>query len=134
NGIYELPFGPGKLIGRNSSGILGKVIGGFQTGFIFNVFSGPPLSFGAVNAFNSAGGATPVIVGKQPSGGVTMTGNGPVYFTGLQQVVDPYVSSITTLQGLQARSTMKAIADSSGKLLLVNPSPGQFGTLGLTSI
>jgi hypothetical protein len=63
-----------------------------------------------------------------------MTGNGPVYFTGLQQVVDPYVSSITTLQGLQARSTMKAIADSSGKLLLVNPSPGQFGTLGLTSI
>jgi hypothetical protein len=101
---------------------VGKVIGGFQTGFIFNVFSGPPLSFGAVNAFNNTGGATPVIVGAQPSGGVTMTGNGPVYFTGLTQVADPYISQITTLQGLQARSTLRAIADSSGKLLLVNPA------------
>jgi hypothetical protein len=134
NGIYELPFGPGKMFGRDSRGILARFIGGWQTGFIFNVFSGQPLTFGAVNAFNTSGGATPIILGKQPSGGVTMTGNGPVYFTGLQQVTDPYVAQITTLQGLQARSTMKAIADASGKVILGNPQPGQFGTLGLASI
>src|SRR5262249_9567688 len=115
-------------------GMLEKAIGGWQTGFIFNVFSGPPLTFGAVNGFNTAGGATPVAVGPRLSGHVTMTGNGPVYFTDFRQVTDPYVARITTLQGLQGRSAMRAIADSSGKLLMVNPEPGQFGTLGLTTL
>jgi len=43
--------------------------------------------------------------------------------------VDPYVAQITTLGGVQQRSTMLAVTDSSGKLLLMNAQPGQLGTL-----
>src|SRR6185295_3026844 len=35
-----------------------------------------------------------------------------------------------TAQGLDTRFTNRAVADASGKLILVNPSPGQLGTLG----
>ena len=52
-----------------------------------------------------------------------------MYFGDLKQVVDPYVAQITTLQGIQQRSSMLAVTDASGKLLLVNPQPGQLGTL-----
>ena len=129
NGIYELPFGPGKTIGRNTSGVLGRVIGGWQTGGIFNAFSGSPIGYGAVGAVNTAGGGTPIVSGPLPVGSVQRTGQGVVWFSGLQQVVDPYVANITTLQGIQGRSTMRAIADAGGKVLLSNPAPGQFGTL-----
>jgi hypothetical protein len=36
---------------------------------------------------------------------------------------------ITTAQGLQARSTLRAIADAAGNPLLVNPTPGVLGSL-----
>ena len=127
NGIWELPFGPGKWLGRNTNKVTGKIIGGWQTGVIFNKFSGAPVNFSAVNAFNTVGGATPVAVGTIPSGAVQKVGNGVVYFNGYQQVIDPSVAQITTLQNLQSRSPLRAIADSSGKLLLVNAQPGQIG-------
>jgi len=127
NGIWELPFGPGKLIGNNAHRVVGKIIGGWQTGSIFNAFSGAPVNFTAVNAFNTVSGATPVAVGSVPTGAVQRVGNGVVYFSGYQHVVDPCVAQITTLQNLQSRSTLRAIADASGKLLLVNGQPGQLG-------
>ena len=122
NGIWELPFGPGKPLGRNLHGWLGRLVGGWQIGSIFNAFSGQPISISAINPVTTAGGGTPMILGPQISGSVQRTGQGVVYFTGLQQVTDPWVANITTLQGLQARSTLRSIADSSGKLLLVDPA------------
>src|SRR5207302_6201733 len=44
NGLYELPFGRDKMVGRNSNGFVDRVIGGWQTGAVFNWSSGPPLS------------------------------------------------------------------------------------------
>lgn len=129
NGIWELPFGPGKMLGRNTHGLLGKLLGGWQTGSILTIQSGSPMSLGAVGAFNTSGNNTPVSVADIPKdlGGLRITGSGPVFFTGLKQVVDPYVSQITTINGIGQRSGMLAITDASGKLLLVNPQPGQLG-------
>jgi len=54
------------------------------------------------------------------------------YFENLKQVPDPAIASLTSLQLLNTRSTLKAIADSSGNVIAVNPSPGTLGTLSQT--
>ncbi len=131
NAIWELPFGPGKRFAGATHGAVARLVEGWQVGAIYNLFTGEPISVGAVGAFNTFGGNTAVSVAPLPGnlGTVQRTGDGAVYFTGLRQVRDPYVASITTAQGIQGRSTMLAIADASGQLLLVNPVPGQLGTL-----
>jgi hypothetical protein len=93
--------------------------------------SGAPLSLSAVGAFNTAGNNTPVAASDVSNGlgEVTRVGNGVVYFDGLKQVVDPYVAQITPINEIQQRSTLLAVMDASGKLLLVNPQPGQLGTV-----
>jgi hypothetical protein len=48
----------------------------------------------------------------------------------LQQVKDPQSQKVTTSQGLDTRFSNQAITDSQGNLILVNPAPGQLGTLG----
>jgi len=67
----------------------------------------------------------------QNIGKVTKLPNGVTYFPGLQQPSDPSVASVTSLNGLNTQFSNKAIADSQGRLLLVNPAPGQVGNLGL---
>lgn len=44
NAIYELPFGRGKRYFNSTSGLVDKLIGGFQVTSIVNLSSGPPLS------------------------------------------------------------------------------------------
>jgi hypothetical protein len=135
NGIWELPFGPGKRVGRNLHGVLGKIAGGWQTGWILVAQTGAPFSFSAAGAFNTAGNNTAVTLDAIPAGmGVQKQGGGVFYFTGLTQTVDPYVAQITTSGGVQARSTLLSIADASGKLILVNPRPGQLGTMAPNSL
>src|SRR5262249_56531502 len=86
-----------------------------------------------VSTLTEATGNTPVIVGDFPKsmGHVTKVSNGVVYFDGLGQTTDPAVSGVTTLQSLQGQFSNKAITDSSGRILLQNPQPGQLGTMGL---
>lgn len=138
NGIYELPFGKDKWIGGGAPRWLNHIIGGWQTGGIFQYYTGNPLTLSSLNAFNgfttastSPNQATDI---PRSLGSVTVTPNGPVYFAGLQQVVDPWVQRITTAQQIQSRSVMRAITDASGKLLLVNPQPGQLGNVALNFI
>jgi len=68
-------------------------------------------------------------VGKIPDGSVQRVATGVVYFTGLTQIVDPAVANLPNAT-LRQVSGLKAIADSNGNPLLVNPLPGQMGTLG----
>lgn len=84
-----------------------------------------------VSSFNQFTDNTPVPVGSFPSniGKVKKIDNGVIFFDGLKQVADPSAAKLTTSQGLNARNTLFAIADASGQLLLVNPSPGQLGSL-----
>src|SRR5262249_25935780 len=77
---------------------------------------------------------TPTQVGKleRSTGRVRRTDNGVVYFDGLKQVADPAISGLTGSQALNQRSTLKAIADSSGNLVAVNPTPGALGSMSQT--
>jgi hypothetical protein len=61
---------------------------------------------------------------KKPAGVVD-------YFDGLKQVVDPAVDSVTIQQNLQGSFSNFAITDAGGKLLLINPGPGELGNLSL---
>jgi len=134
NAIWQLPFGPGqKLLGGGPSWI-SRLVERWQFGAIFSVAAGAPLTITSpLSTFTEGTANTPVIVGDFPKsmGKVTKVGNGVVYFDGLGQVADPAVNNVTTLQSLQGQFSNKAITDSSGKLLLVNPQPGQLGTMGL---
>jgi hypothetical protein len=148
NGLYELPFGKGKLIGRNANGFLDRIIGGWELGAIGFAQSGQPLTFIAQNTINNttgysgiAGlipynafvGFTPVQVGALPTAGVSKTGNGVLYFSGLTQIPDPSIANINGA-ALQRLSTLFAIASSNGAPLLVNPQPGILGSLAQGSL
>jgi hypothetical protein len=43
SGVYNLPFGKGRQFGRNASGVIGELIGGWQANWNFNWQSGRPL-------------------------------------------------------------------------------------------
>ncbi len=133
SGTWEFPMGPGKRLAGNTSGWVARLVENWQVSYIFNVFSGQPINLtsgvASYNTFgdNTASAAAPL---AKNTGNVLRTGNGVVYFDGFRQLDDPYVATLTTDQGIRGRSTLRAIADSSGRIILVNPAPGTLGTLG----
>jgi hypothetical protein len=133
NVLWELPIGPGKMLLGGTRGVFARILERWQVGAIYNVFSGQPISLLAtLNTINALGDDnTAVVAGALPRsiGHAQTTGNSVIYFQGLTQVADPSIAGMTTLGGIQGRATLRAIADSSGRLLLVNPTPGQLGTL-----
>jgi len=52
------------------------------------------------------------------------------YFEGLRQITDPSIASVTTTNVLRDQFSNYAIADGQGRVLLMNPAPGQLGSLG----
>jgi hypothetical protein len=133
NVVYELPFGPGRKLLGGSHPVISRLVGNWQISTIYNVFSGSPINLSSgVTTFNqSTDSNTPTLVGPfaANSGKAKKVDDGVVFFDGLKQATDPSVAGVTTAQGLQGRSNLQAITDASGKLLLVNPTPGQLGTL-----
>ena len=146
NGLYELPIGKNKLIG--TPGWLDHIVGGWQLGATLLAYSGRPLTFTGAQGINtintnigtvypstivqspaatSAESFAVNAVGALPASGTHRDGQGVVYFTGLKQITDPSVIGLTG-------SPLKAIAGPNGKLLLVNPLPGQLGSLAYGSI
>ena len=103
----------------------------WQVGVIYNQFAGSPISFTApINTFNFFGGDnTPTQAGNLPRDFVKVqkTENGVVFNTGYNQVNDPSLGNITP--ALAQLSTLRAITDSSGNLVLVNPLAGNLGSL-----
>ena len=88
-----------------------------------------------VGTFNQFIDNTAVLVGLLPSNGHPQrTENGVIFFDGLRQMPDPAIARLTTSQFLRQRSTLKAIADSSGNLIAVNPSPGALGAMSQTTL
>src|SRR5207253_8229611 len=67
NGAWELPFGPNRLLLRNSHGVLARLIEQFQLGWILNMTSGSPNGIGAINTY--VGYSRPNIVGEFPHRG-----------------------------------------------------------------
>ena len=130
SGTWELPMGPGKKFLNTKQPVISRIFGGWTSSFIFNVFSGQPMDLTVyTTSFNDVLTNTPVAVGpiSKGLGEVTRTGSGVVYFSGLKQVTEPSTARLTAV--LQNNTTMSAIADASGKVILTNPVPGQLGSL-----
>jgi hypothetical protein len=134
NGTYEMPFGPSRRFASNAGGLAQRLIERWQLGGIFTVSTGGPLTVSAPisTITQSSAGVTPNVVGDFPksAGAVTKVDNGVTYFPGIQQITDPSISSVSSQNALSGGFNNKAIADSQGRLLLVNPVPGTLGTLG----
>jgi hypothetical protein len=148
NGTYQLPLGPGHRLLGNAPGFLQRLVERWQFGGILSWASGPPLNVlapltsiwqytvvppASPAGTPQAGFNTPNVVGNFPKniGKVTKLPLGVTYFPGLQQITDPSVANVTSLNALNGQFSNKAITDSEGRLLLVSPAPGQVGTLGL---
>jgi hypothetical protein len=130
---FELPFGPGRLIGSGASGALARIIEGWQLGTTFDFSTGAPLNVSATTTINRNG--TPDIVGDFPRKGEVTWGD-PFgnYFSQLYSVTDPACGRVAA--NLTAFCTNRAIAtDPAGRnIILQNAAPGQLGTLGLYPI
>jgi hypothetical protein len=152
NGAFELPIGPGRLLFRNSSGLIARAIEGWRMSWTYNLFSGPPESIEAQDMLYDNG--TPDVVGPwNLTGGDIQWGQnvgaqnlGGTYFgkVGTYQVVtDPQcapggILDSTDALGFNIRTgitcPLMAIADSSGRIVLQNPRPGKRGTLGQRTV
>jgi hypothetical protein len=129
-GVFELPFGPGRRLGGNTTGLLARLIEGWQFGAIFDVISGAPLNVSARNTVNATG--TPDIVGAFPR-------EGSIQWTGVfGNFFDQQYQRVPDCDGLASNLTRwctnTALADASGNILLRNAGPGEPGTLGLRPI
>ena len=130
NGSFALPFGPGQMLFRNSSGVLARAIENWQMSWIVDLTSGAPANIIAQNMLYANG--VPDVVGKfDPKGHAdwksgALSGN---YFADkYSKVPDPQCRSIAA--SLQSLCTLTAIADQSGSIVLQNPLPGTRGNLG----
>jgi hypothetical protein len=134
NGTYELPFGPGRPFLSGAPGFVTRLVEQWQLGGIFNWTSGAPVNITATtSSFTQATTNNPVIVGNFPknAGKVTPDANGGTYFPGFKQETDAATrAAITNLQSLQAQFSNQIIKDAQGNPVLMNPAPGQLGTLG----
>ena len=142
SGIWELPFGKGRRILGSSHGLVNHLVEHWQTAVIFNKLSGSPTTFsnslggttsnpgGTFNLLGAA--ASTMAVGPLPTGSVYSSGNNVMYFKGLTQVPDPSIQNMPA--NLQANSTLLAIADANGNVILRNALPGAMGCLSPTAI
>jgi hypothetical protein len=135
SGVWELPFGPNRMVLGNSHGPVARLVEGWEFGGIFNLFSGGPNTFySGTGTFNQFVDNTAVLVGPLPTNGhVQKTDNGVIFFSGLKQADDPSIAQLTTAQQLRFRSTLKAITDANGKFIAVNPLPGALGSMSQTT-
>jgi carboxypeptidase family protein/TonB-dependent receptor-like protein len=120
NGVYELPFGPGKP--WLQGGLASRLFGGWQLSGIFEARTGRPISFvsnrGTVNRQGRSGRNT-VITSLSREELQDRTG---LFFdpaTGRPLFVDP------SLIGPDGRANLQ---------MLQNPEAGQYGTLQLTPV
>jgi hypothetical protein len=132
NGTFDLPFGPNRLLFRNSSGWAARALEGWSTSFILNLNSGTPATITAGNMLY--GNGVPDVVGPfsaKPFGTLKWEGQSGNYFGSntYRQISDPQCSAVASV--LAPYCTLQAVTDAkSGQILLQNPQPGKRGTLG----
>jgi hypothetical protein len=134
HGVWELPFGPNQKFLNGAPNWVQRVVEGWQLSGILGWNSGPPLSLTANVGQTAEQSATNYanLVGNFPRGGgkVVKTPEGVVnYLQGFKSVADttPYFGADPN--GLASRVTLQNVVDSSGKVVLSIPGPGQVGNL-----
>ncbi len=139
-GGYELPFGPGRQFGGETTGIVARLIEGWQTSWIFNVTSGSPLSITANNTLYANGVPDMVNEGFDfDSVGVYWpdgAGAGNYFGNRYDQVRDPVCSDSSIIDpSIQGRCTLNAVRNiESGNVVLQNAMPGHQGNFGLNRL
>src|SRR5262249_25079061 len=114
-GTFELPLGPNKLLLRNSSGWVARVVEGFQTSFIINLSTGQPTSVVAGNTLYNNG--VPDVVGPflpKSFGNVRWNGQYGSYFgsgTGFTKITDPQCGQVAV--ELKPYCTLQAVSNAS---------------------
>ena len=142
HGSWELPFGPGKRFLASGPAFIRRAVEGWSLSSITNFTTGAPLNLtsgisGVSGAILSMSGtqsvSVPDIVGPlNKSAGQVQKGNGFVqYFPGLSSAPAPLPNFGSDPANLKAVYSARAIVDSSGTPVLVDPQPGRVGTLGL---
>jgi hypothetical protein len=156
NGTIELPFGPGKLLFPGASGWLAQLIGGWQTSFILNLSTGTPVSIGGAETMRYGNAryvvASPLweIPKADPKWDGPQGNTGTLYGDKFVRQTDPQCSNTAlvasslaafcNLSALAMRvpsNTPGAYALADGTTVvnvLVNPKPGEIGTLGNRSL
>jgi len=143
NGTYELPVGRNHKFLGSAPSWLDTVVGQWQLGGILNVNSGAPLSLTTAVTTISNLAAKPVVVGALPKGKIQKVANGVTFFDPAYTVItDPTFAQIsptcaastTACNGLYSAYTNKAIQAPDGKIILINPLPGQTGNLAQNSL
>jgi hypothetical protein len=136
-GTFDLPFGPNRLIGGSSHGILARLIEQWQGSWILNLRSGTPLNISAQNMLY--GNGVPDLVGNfdfDSVGTVWPNGadNGNYFGNRYTSIPDPQCSSIAP--ELQTACTLQAIvlASDHTKIVFQNPQPGTRGSFGQNRI
>jgi hypothetical protein len=134
--IYELPLGVGRLLLGGAPGWVQQLVAKWQLGGVLNYNSGAPLSITSNIGTISTVSAQPNVVAVLPEkmGNVTKVSKGVRYFNGLTQKRDPGFENITALNDLGSGYSNLAIVDPNGQVVLVNPQPGEVGTLGYSSV
>ena len=141
NGTWELPFGPNKVLLGSAPGWLSRIVERWQLGGVMAWSSGQPLTIsagGLMNIYQQASN-TPHLLGELPQGEVTRMTDGslPNYFSTLRlgnAGSDPGRTLVTATNSLANFYTNRAVLDQAGNPILVNPGPGEVGTLGIRSI
>jgi hypothetical protein len=155
-GTFQLPFGPGRLLGTRTSGWFARLIEGWDVGTIVNLTSGAPIQVvggqtiyglstvvggdtaSRINGTTISNAGIPDIVGPFPRDGKVVwplqkgTAFGNFFSQQYQRVPDPACASVVST--VAPFCTLTALADASGKIVLRNAAPGQLGTLGLNPI
>jgi hypothetical protein len=131
-GTWDLPFGSRGYIGHNATGVLDKVIGGWQLAPVVQWASGAPMSFTTTNGtvgFRASNTAD--LVGKFTPGSVVIDPSGSVsYFAGLTPKTAP-TPNFGGDTSLNARFTNQVIVDAAGNAVLLNPEAGRTGNTAL---
>jgi hypothetical protein len=133
-GTYDLPFGPGQKFGKSSNGVLSRVIGGWQLGWITSVISGAPLAATAncglyANCTPDAvnGGIDPKSASISWPNGAR---NGSLFSDRYAPTTDPQCAGVWN-PGL---CTLTAMTDSkTSRIVLQNPAPGRMGSVTYNS-
>lgn len=133
-GTYDLPFGPGKLFGNSTHGVIRRIIDGWQLGWITTVISGAPLAvtancglYGNCTPDSVNGGIDPESASLSwPHGAAS----GSLFANRYVTTTDPQCNGIwdPTLCTLTASMDSKT-----GNIVLQNPMPGLMGNVGYNS-
>ena len=132
NWLYDLPIGPNRKFAGGTRGFLGRLLEHWQIGAIHNIFSGIPISWdsgrSSINNFSGDNTATFTAPIDAHIGRIEKRGNGVFFYGDYKIIQDPQVNGVTTLNGVQGRSILQAVTDSSGKVIAVNPGAGTLGS------